>query len=51
MPINFSQNPQLKQEFDALPAYIQESIKQSGVDICTVEELRSCAENMMSAEQ
>ncbi|TCL45295.1 MULTISPECIES: hypothetical protein [Oscillospiraceae] len=51
MPINFSQNPQLKQEFDALPAYIQESIKQSGVDICTVEELRCCAENMMSAEQ
>ena len=49
--INFSQNPQLKQEFDALPAYIQESIKQSGVDICTVEELRCCAENMMSAEQ
>ncbi len=53
MPDNFyandpiKDNPQMKQYFNSLPAYVQESIKQSGIEVRTLEDLRSCAENMM----
>ena len=39
-------DPQMQQYFQSLPAYIQESIKQSGVSANSVEELRRCAENL-----
>lgn len=33
--------------FQALPIYVQETIKQSGVNINSEEELRNCAEKLM----
>lgn len=33
--------------FKSLPNYIQETIKQSGIDIDSEEELRECAENLL----
>lgn len=44
---NFKKNLDSNQYFMSLPAYVQETIKQSGVEICSEEELRSCAEKLM----
>ncbi len=44
---NFKKNLDSNQYFMSLPAYIQETIKQSGVEIYSEEELRSCVENIM----
>ena len=33
-------NPDVREYFTALPAFIQESIKQSGMDFSSVEELK-----------
>ncbi len=34
--------------FQSLPIYIQETIKQSGIDINSEEELRSTVENLLA---
>lgn len=44
------QDPQMKQYFDSLPAYVQENIMQTGVELCNMDQLRSCAENLMRGE-
>lgn len=36
----------MQQYFDTLPAYVQETLYQSGVSVSTKEELMRCAENM-----
>ncbi|BCI60273.1 hypothetical protein [Solibaculum mannosilyticum] len=41
------ENSAMQQYFMSLPTYIQETIKQSGAQITTQEELRQCAENLM----
>ncbi len=33
--------------FQTLPTYVQETIKQSGIDINSEEDLRRCAEKLM----
>lgn len=38
--------PGAQQYFEALPAYIQESIKQSGLQFHTEQELRQFVENL-----
>ena len=43
----FAQNPSMQQYFMSLPPYIQESIKQTGIDMKSEDELRKCAENLM----
>lgn len=39
------EDPKLKQCFMSLPAYIQESITQSGIEIKSEEHLRQIAQN------
>lgn len=41
---------QLKQCFDTLPAFVKENIKQTGVEMCTVDELKKCADNLTKYE-
>lgn len=41
------QNPEIQQCFQSLPPYIQESIKQSGVEITSKQQLQQCADNLM----
>lgn len=36
----------MQQYFDTLPAYVQETLYQSGARVSTKEELMRCAENM-----
>lgn len=43
---DFKENLNNNQYFQSLPAYVQETIKQSGVNISSEEELRNCAENL-----
>lgn len=42
---NFDQ--EMQQYFNTLPVYVQETIKQTGVELKSIEELVSCAESMM----
>jgi len=39
-------DPQIQQYFETLPAFIQDSILQSGIIITSVEQLKSCAEHI-----
>lgn len=48
---NFKDNLDNNSYFMSLPAFIQESIKQTGVNITSEEELRKCAENLMNKQQ
>ncbi|MCI8623445.1 MAG: hypothetical protein HFG26_07250 [Provencibacterium sp.] len=52
MPTNkqIENDPAMKQYFDSLPPYVQENIKQAGSDICSLEELKSCAQNLMRGQ-
>lgn len=45
MPQN-ENNPQIKQSFETLPAFVQETVKQSGVQIQSVQQLEQCAQNL-----
>ncbi len=44
-------SPEMQQYFSSLPIFVQETIKQSNSKIECMEELRSCAENMMRGAQ
>ena len=39
-------DPQIQQYFETLPAFIQDSIMQSGIIITSVEQLKSCAQHI-----
>lgn len=52
---NKSENPldnnaQLKAFFNTLPPSVQENMKQTGVQMHSVEELRQCAEHLMQGQ-
>lgn len=47
IPENLYQDEAMKQYFDSLPAYVQETIAQVGPKLATLEELRDCAEKLM----
>ncbi len=47
----FENSPEIKQYFDSLPAFIQETVMQSGVQIETEEQLRQCAEKLMKKDR
>ncbi len=53
MPTNkqIENDPAMQQYFNSLPPYVQENIKQAGTDIRNLEELRSCAENLMRPQK
>lgn len=53
MPTNkqIENDPAMQQYFNALPPYVQENIKQAGTDICSLEELQRCAENLMRGQK
>ncbi len=42
------QDPCMKQYFDTLPAAVQETILQSGVEIHSLEQLKACATHFMN---
>lgn len=39
-------DPQIKQSFETLPAFVQETVKQSGVQIQSAQQLEQCAQNL-----
>lgn len=41
-------SPEMQQYFSSLPIFVQETIKQSNSKIDCMEELKSCAENMLN---
>lgn len=41
------ENKEIQCYFDALPPYVQENIRQSGMHFATVAEMENCAENIM----
>ena len=43
----FKENIESNRYFQTLPTHVQETIKQSGIDIHSEEELRKCAEKLM----
>lgn len=43
----FENDPTIKQYFDSLPPFIQETILQSGVRIESAEQLKACAEKII----
>lgn len=49
MPQNdiLTQNPEVKQYMNSLPAFIQESIHQSGVQIVSKQQLEQCVNNIL----
>ena len=48
--LQFEQGLQQNQYFNSLPAYVQETIKQSGIKLCSEEKLRQCAQNLMNGK-
>ena len=46
MPNKYN-DPQMQQYFSSLPLFVQETIKQSAVEMNTEDELRKFAENFM----
>ncbi len=48
MNSNFKDNLESNSYFQSLPSYVQETIKQSGIDITSVEELKKCANALMN---
>ena len=51
MSNTFKENIDSNRYFQTLPTYVQETIKQSGIDINSEEELRKCAEKLMKNDQ
>lgn len=43
---NCPEKNQMQQYFNQLPAYIQENIEQSGIEIQSIDQLKKCAENL-----
>ncbi len=43
-------DPKMKAYFESLPVNIQEQLMQSGVSLQNEQELRQCAENLMSTQ-
>ena len=43
-------NPEMKQYFNTLPEFVQETITQSGAQMDTLRDLKSCAENLMKKQ-
>ena len=41
-------NPEMKQYFESLPFFVQESIKQNGVTFTNLAELENCAKGMLN---
>lgn len=51
MPSNtFQESLDSNPYFMSLPAYVQETIKQTGIEITSEEELRRCAQNLMKSQ-
>lgn len=44
-----NENERMQTYFNSLPTYIQETMKQSGVDMHTEAQLRQCAAAMMAS--
>ena len=42
-----TQDPMIRQCFDSLPPYVQETVKQSGVEITSREQLQQCANHLL----
>lgn len=42
----FENDPQMKRYFMSLPKYVQESIRQSGVDITSLEQMQNFVKNL-----
>ena len=42
-----TQDPAIRQCFDSLPPYVQETVKQSGVEITSREQLQQCANHLL----
>ncbi len=47
-PANSSTNEEINQCFNALPAFLQENIKQSGVHFNSAQEMQQIANQMLS---
>ncbi len=43
-------HPDMKQYFDTLPKFVQETITQSGASLNTLQDLKACAENLMKKQ-
>ena len=43
-----TKNPEIKQYMSTLPAFIQESIHQSGVQITSKQQLEQCVNNILA---
>lgn len=41
-----AENARMEQYFATLPAYVQETLHQSGTQVCSMEELKQCAQTM-----
>ena len=50
MPQNdcLTKNPEIKQYMSTLPAFIQDSIHQSGVQITSKQQLEQCVNNILA---
>lgn len=44
-----SENNEMNNYFQSLPEYVRENIKQTGVTFTNVEELRTCAQNLLKS--
>ncbi len=42
-------NSQMQEYFNSLPAYVQENVKQCGMEFRTLEELKQCTDNLTQA--
>mgnify|MGYP001454036872 CR=1 FL=1 len=43
----FENKPEMQKYFDSLPAYVQENIMQTGVEITSLDQLHKCADNLL----
>ncbi len=48
MPDIFNFNNEMKEYFNTLPAIVQETIKQTNIKLNDINDLKSCAENLMA---
>ena len=47
---SFKENIESNQYFQSLPVFVQETIKQSGIQINSEDELKKCTEKLMSGK-
>lgn len=43
-------NEEMKSYFNSLPLIVQETIMQTGVKLCSLDELKECAQNLMEQQ-